>query len=83
MADKKLWEVMDDAFWATALTTQNRNWALCHAAALRALADEVAREEPEPKDDGRLVSDIEHAMWEQRMATRAKLLQAADEAEGK
>ena len=39
MADKKLWEVMDDAFWATALTTQNRNWALCHAAALRALAD--------------------------------------------
>jgi len=86
MADPKpLWEVMQSAY----LAGRKPGFTDCHgyAAELRALADEVVPEEPEPPSTDhhpwpgayQLMSD---SRWEQRMATRALLLKAAAEAEG-
>jgi hypothetical protein len=85
MADRKLWAVMRDAYDESDDGTRN-DWKVRHgyAAELRAIADEVVPEEPEPCQSAMAFSAwIEKSVrWEQRMATRAKLLKAAAEAEG-
>jgi hypothetical protein len=66
--------------YAQALTPRHRN-----AAMLRAIADEAVPEEPEPPCTGLFYTHKEELSWErwmQRMATRQRLLDAADEAEG-
>jgi hypothetical protein len=92
MADRKLWEVMADAYcnannMPTSRTGMMRSGI---AAELRALADEVVPEEPRPGPDKgmmpggtRMYYHAKLAQWEQRMATRALLLNAAAEAEGR
>jgi hypothetical protein len=84
---KPLWLIMDNASWDRmkqgAYAPQD-----IRAAELRAIADEVVPEEPEPDayvntDIGWIVNTPEMHKWEQRMATRDLLLQAAAEAEGK
>jgi len=91
MADKKpLWEVMADAAIASEVEHPiDLERRMASAAMLRALADEVAPEESRPEPDKgmmpggtRMYYHAKLAQWEQRMATRALLLKAADEAEG-
>jgi hypothetical protein len=84
MADKKpLWEIMRDAHFAAKHQSffVSQGPRMGYAAELRALADEVVPEEPTTLllPEG---YDVTVAKWEQRMATRAKLLQAVAEAEG-
>jgi hypothetical protein len=84
MADKKLWEVMADAYcnannMPTSRTGMMRSGI---AAELRDLVDEVVPEEPEPSLTDSWMARLEWERWAQRKATRAKLLKAAAEAEG-
>jgi hypothetical protein len=81
MADKKpLWRVMQDAFTdATVMHGYGRDG---YAAELRAIADVVVPEEPEP-----LISERHHlepgviAEWAERQRIRALLLAEAERAE--
>jgi hypothetical protein len=86
MTDKKpLWRVMHDA---SSPGGGVGGFLLAkYARMLRALADEVAPEEPRPDfyvytDMGLMENTAARHRWEHRMTTRAKLLKAADEAEG-
>jgi len=80
MADKKLWEVMYEA-WSceTSIPVSPETFEYAAMAMLRALADEVAPEEPEPQP---YPHSFTRSQWEQRMATRQHLLDGAAEAEG-
>jgi len=55
------------------------------AAALRAAADQVVPEEPEPDQSAMTFSDwnLKTESWDARMATRSELLAIAAELEGK
>ena len=84
MADKKpLWEVMRDAYKESDDGTRN-DWKMRHgyAAELRALVDEVLPEEPWPQAPPLFHLNERRIEWRQRIAIRAKFLQAAAEAEG-
>jgi hypothetical protein len=91
MADKKLWEIMRDAYFAAKHQSffVSQGPRMGYAAELRAIANEVVPEEPKPvfyfyvdTDMGLMENIPARHRWEQRMATRAKLLKAAAEAEG-
>jgi hypothetical protein len=90
MADKKpLWRIAEEAWWGKVDTDsmddpliappENEQWA----DVFRALADEAAPEEPEPSLTDSWMARLEWERWAQRKATRALLLKAADEAEGR
>ena len=78
MADKKpLWAVAQTALLSGIYAGGDDQDA--YEAMLLAIADEVLPEEQAPSHIGTRA----WAEWRQRMETRAKLLQAAAEAEGK
>jgi hypothetical protein len=85
---KALWEVMVDAAYHVPLVCElvdsgNSYARQVHAAMLRAIADDVAPEEPrppQPKSAGELVR---WGDWMRCQRIRQRLLAAADEAEGK
>ena len=78
MAEKKLWEVMADAAIASEVEHPiDLERRMASAAMLRAIADEVAPEEPEMPPQNRVWYPEQYQRWKQRMATRALLLQAA------
>jgi hypothetical protein len=89
MADHRpLHLLMRDAYTKAVQTSPGRR-VDGEAAMLCALANEVVPEEPKPEPDKgmmpggtRMYYHAKLAQWEQRMATRALLLQAAAEAEG-
>jgi hypothetical protein len=89
-----LWEVMADAYYnANNMPTSRLRGGPVRtgmmrsgiAAELRALADEVAPEEPEPPVEmwDEPMDFAPWYRWSERQRTRALLLQAAAEAEGK
>jgi len=86
MADRKpLWEAMRDAAHAalathTPFTEANATHRVIYAAEIRALVDYVLPKE-RPFMNGFLLSSNSYAEWRQRMDTRARLLDAAAEAE--
>ena len=77
---KPLWLLMQDAVINAPPPLHNPAGSIA-AAQLRAIADEVVPKQPEP--DRRITHPRDYAMWIQRMNTRQRLLNAADEAEGK
>jgi hypothetical protein len=87
MADRKLWEVMADAYcnannMPTSRTGMMRSGI---AAELRDLADEVVPDSEVPLDHEIAIYGLHVAWirWAARYETRIKLLKAAAEAEGK
>ena len=86
MADQPLWEVMDAVYDAA---IKRRDFQSARrdgcAAELRAIADAVVPEDPEPKvrsqGPGHDRDFEEWLYWVQRMATRRRLLDEADRAE--
>jgi hypothetical protein len=85
-----LWKVMRDAYDNAAEFVRGEEDGdlidrTGYAAELRAIADEVVPEEPVLNKDRYSTEDYwiyVQAQWEQRTATRARLLKAAAEAEG-
>jgi hypothetical protein len=83
MADHRpLHLLMRDAYTKAVQTSPGRR-VDGEAAMLCALADEVVPEEPEPSLTDSWMARLEWERWAQRKATRALLLKAADEAEGR
>jgi hypothetical protein len=88
MADPKpLWEVMHEAYWrAAGCDTSDLPPPVpdCYAAEIRALADEVAPESEVPSDHEISTYGLHIAWvrWAAMHSIRAKLLNAAAEAEG-
>jgi len=78
MADKKLWEVMRNAD-----SSVTSDYSSPEARILRALVDEVLPAEPWPQAPPLFHLNERRIEWRQRMAIRAKFLQAAAEAEGR
>ena len=88
MADKKpLWRIAEQAWWSKVDTDsmddpliappENEQWA----DVFRAIADEVVPEEP-PLSQQQLRNVVTVKLYQPRQRFRAKLLQAAAEAEG-
>ena len=79
-----LWQVMADAR-PPGLTTQARFWMYerdCFAAEIRALADWLVPEEPEPPDGyAETSAGYRHTVWEVHDELRDRLLAEADRAE--
>jgi len=82
--DRPLWEVMHEAFLREVADNPHAELAEGIQIMIRAIADVVVPEEPEPNPDRFATEtelDFRMGQWTQRMATRAKLLAEAECAE--